>query len=190
MLAHRLDVGTSGLVVAARTADAHRAVARAFAEGRVEKTYLALVWGHPQPREGSYDWALGPDRRDRRRMKVDTAGRPARTRYRRLADARHASLVELRPETGRTHQLRVHLARAGHWIVGDDLYGGPRHRGVRDPELRRALSPPHPLLHAWRLALPETEVTPALRFEAPLEEDFADVLRAFRIRVDFGNPTA
>ena len=88
--------------------------------------------------------------------------------------------------------MRVHLARAGHWIVGDDLYGGPRHRGVRDPQLAGLLSPPHPLLHAWRLALPETEVTPALRLEAPLEEDFAEVLRALGgaralgIRVDFG----
>jgi RluA family pseudouridine synthase len=173
---HRLDVGTSGLVLVARTPEAHRALATALARGRIEKRYLALVWGHPRPRAGVYDVPLGPDRRDRRRMKADPAGRPARSRYRTLADARHVSLVELSPETGRTHQLRVHLAHAGHWIVGDDLYGGPRHRAIADPRLRRLLAPAHPFLHAWTLALPETAGSGPRRFTAPLPPDFAAAL--------------
>ncbi|MBP1602659.1 MAG: RluA family pseudouridine synthase, partial [Acidobacteria bacterium] len=113
-LVHRLDVGTSGLVMLARDQETHRLLSRELSERRVEKTYLALVWGHPRPRLGRYDWPLAPDRRDRRKMRVDPGGSPAATRYRTVADASHVSLVELSPETGRTHQLRVHLARAGH----------------------------------------------------------------------------
>ncbi len=176
LLVHRLDVGTSGLVMLARDQETHRLLARELSERRVQKTYLALVWGHPRPGAGRYDWPLAPDRRDRRKMRVDPSGSPAATRYRTLADASHVSLVELRPETGRTHQLRVHLARAGHWIVGDDLYGGPRHRAVRDRNLREALNPSHLLLHAWRLGLPELSGIQARRFEAPLSKEFLATL--------------
>jgi 23S rRNA pseudouridine1911/1915/1917 synthase len=180
-LVHRLDVGTSGLVLLGRTSDAHSRLARALSEGRLAKVYLALVWGHLRPREGCLEWRIGPDRRDRRRMRVDPAGRPAKSRYRTLAARPHVSLLELRPETGRTHQLRVHLARAGHWIVGDDLYGGPRHRGVRDPRLRELLTPTHPLLHAWRLSLPRLTAGSATEFEAPLPEDFGRIIRELGI---------
>jgi 23S rRNA pseudouridine1911/1915/1917 synthase len=182
-LVHRLDVGTSGLVLLARTPGAHRALSSAFARGQVEKTYLALVWGHPRPRQGVYEGSLGPDRRDRRRMRVDARGRPARSRYRILGDARHVSLVELRPETGRTHQLRVHLAHAGHWIVGDDLYGGPRHRAIGEPRLRRLLAPAHPLLHAWMLALPQGATSGPDRFRAALPPDFTAALDALGLVV-------
>lgn len=113
-------------------------------------------------------------------MRIDTAagGRPAVSEYTVLSTTRGAgrpavSLVELRPRTGRTHQLRVHLAAAGHPVVGDDLYGGPRHHGVRDPALRRALAPLHTLLHAARLVLPgppilSLAVTPPPAFRAAL----------------------
>jgi RluA family pseudouridine synthase len=178
LLVHRLDVGTSGLVLAARDSDAHRELAQALSGGRIERTYLALVWGHPRPAEGRYEVSLGPDRCDRRRMKPDPGGRAARTAYRTLARLKHVSLVELRPETGRTHQIRVHLAQAGHWIVGDDLYAGQRQRALRDETLRHVLTPGHTLLHAWRLALPENRLTPVRFFEAPLPEDFAAALGA------------
>jgi len=180
-LVHRLDVGTSGLVLLARTREAHSALSGALSERKLGKVYLALVWGHPRPREGCLDWPIGPDRRDRRRMKVDPEGRPARSRYRTLAEPPHVSLMELRPETGRTHQLRVHLAHAGHWIVGDDLYGGPRHRGVRNPRMRELLAPAHPMLHAWRLSLPQLPHGCAVEFEAPLPEDFKHIIRELGI---------
>jgi 23S rRNA pseudouridine1911/1915/1917 synthase len=176
-LVHRLDVGTSGLVVLARDADTHRHLATAFANRQAQKTYLALVWGRPRPREGTFAQPLGPDRTDRRRMRVDPAGRPAVTRYRNLGVAPHVTLVELTPETGRTHQIRVHLAAAGHPIVGDDLYGGPRHRAVRDAAVRAALAPPHPLLHAWRLRLPPP-LGSEIEFEAALPQTFQLALRA------------
>ncbi len=178
LLVHRLDVGTSGVVVLARDADTHRALVAAFGSRRVEKRYLALVWGHPPPPAGEWTSPLGPDRRDRRRMRVDPAGRPARSSYATLQAGPHVSLLLLVPHSGRTHQLRVHLAAAGHPIVGDDLYGGPRHRGVRDPALRAALTPDHPLLHAWTLALPAPPMPTPLRLVAPLPESFGAALVA------------
>ncbi len=182
LLVHRLDVGTSGLVLLARDPEAHRELARAISGHLVERVYVALVWGHPSPAAGQYDAPIGPDRRDRRRMVVDPAGRPARTRYRTLAGAPHVTLVALRPETGRTHQIRVHLAAAGHWIVGDDLYAGARHKAVQDPHIRSLLSPPHTLLHAWRLALPESRLTPVRFFEAAPPSAFLAALDGLGIR--------
>jgi 23S rRNA pseudouridine1911/1915/1917 synthase len=182
-LVHRLDVGTSGLVLLARDADAHRDLARAFGRRTVVKIYLALAWGHPAPASGTFELPLGPDRRDRRRMRADAAGRAAVTGYRVLARAPHVALMRLEPATGRTHQLRVHLAHAGHPIVGDDLYGGPRHRGLRDARLRQLLAPDHTFLHAWRLHLPATASTPELILTAPLPADFATVLDALGLAV-------
>ena len=177
-LVHRLDVGTTGLVLVARDEQAHRELSQQLNRRLIDKTYLALVWGHPRPAAGSYRWPIGADRRDRRRMRVDALGRPAVTDYRIIARAPHVALLELRPRTGRTHQLRVHLSRAGHWIVGDDLYGGARHRGVKQKSVQALLNPPHLLLHAWRLALPESSTMSVRRFEAPLPHHFSAVLDA------------
>jgi 23S rRNA pseudouridine1911/1915/1917 synthase len=174
-LVHRLDVTTSGVVLLARDAETHRGMTAAFSERRVAKTYLAVVWGHPRPRMGEWAQALGPDRSDRRRMRVDPEGRPARTGYRVLAAAPHVALVALAPRTGRTHQLRVHLAAAGHPIVGDDLYGGPRHHGVRERALRDLLDPGRTLLHAWRLALPAPPLPEPVALEAPPPADMLQV---------------
>jgi 23S rRNA pseudouridine1911/1915/1917 synthase len=182
-LVHRLDVGTSGVVLLARDKEAHACLIAAFSARRVEKSYLALVWGKPRPREGRWEWPLGPDRKDRRRMKVDPGGRPSASRYRVIATAPHVSLVELHPETGRTHQLRVHLAHAGHLIVGDDLYGGPRHHAVRSPSLSKVLQPHHPFLHARRIVLPRTACTQELILTAPLPEDFQETLFALAMAV-------
>lgn len=175
-LVHRLDVGTTGLVLLARSTATLRALSQALAAGAIHRTYLALVWGKPRPQEGVWDGPLAPDPKDRRKMRVDPAGKPAVTAYRRLAHAAPVSLMLLRPRTGRTHQIRVHLAAAGHPIVGDDLYGGPRHHGVRDRDLRRILAPPHPLLHAWRVELPEGFGVKAI--SAPLPETFRAALDA------------
>jgi len=185
-LVHRLDVGTSGLVLLARDHEAHRELAAAFASRMVEKRYLALVWGHPRPAAGRWEAPLGPDRSDRRRMRVEPTGRPAATAYTTLARAPHVALLRVEPATGRTHQIRVHAAHAGHPIVGDDLYGGSRHRGVPDPGLRAALAPPHTLLHAWRLHLPATVATPELFLEAPPPPVFRAALERLGIAVPVG----
>jgi 23S rRNA-/tRNA-specific pseudouridylate synthase len=176
LLVHRLDVATSGAVVVALDAEMHRELAGRFAAHAVEKVYLALVWGRPRPRSGRWDSPLGPDRADRRRMRVDAAGgRRAITDWTVVDSGPHVALVALWARTGRTHQLRVHLAAAGHPIVGDDLYGGPRHRAVRDPRLAAALEPRRALLHAWRLEIPGVEPS---RFEAALPGDFTAALAA------------
>lgn len=180
-LVHRLDAGTTGLVLVARDEQTHRELAQQLSRRLIDKTYLALVWGHPRPRVSRYEWPIAADRRDRRRMKTDASGQQAVTDYKVLATAPHVALLELHPRTGRTHQLRVHLSRAGHWIVGDDLYGGARHRGVKEPALQSLLNPPHLLLHAWRLELPESSTMRARKFEAPLPNYFFQVLEALNI---------
>jgi 23S rRNA-/tRNA-specific pseudouridylate synthase len=119
------------------------------------------------------------DREDRRRMRISEEGKPASTEYRtveRLASIAH---VELRPLTGRTHQLRVHLASRGHPIVGDDLYGGPRWKGVRDPALRSTLrGVSRLLLHAHRLEFADPFLGETIRIESP--EPFQEILAASR----------
>ena len=176
-LVHRLDAGTTGVVLLAKSADAHRALSLAFQEHRASKTYRALVWGHPVPAAGVLDAPLGRDPKDGRKMRAAAEGKRAVTRYRTLR--RHPSVadLELSPETGRTHQIRVHLAAKGHPIVGDDLYGGgARWKGVGDAGLREALrAVPRPLLHASRIAVPEL----GLEVEAPLPEDFARLKARF-----------
>ena len=176
LLVHRLDLGTSGVVLLARSEKAHRVLTLALQNRRLEKTYRALVWGRPAPARGIYEDAIGRDPKDGRRMKASREGKPARTRYRTLARLPSVTDVELQPETGRTHQIRVHLSAHGHPIVGDDLYGGAtRWRGVRDPAHRRALSGvARPLLHAARIAVPELSIDVA----APLPDDYERVLEA------------
>ena len=181
-LVHRLDESTSGIVLVALDADIHRELVTRFAQRQAEKSYLALVWGHPRPAAGKWEDRLGPDKKDRRRMRVDPEGRSALTEYRTVAKAPHVALLALTPRTGRTHQLRVHLAAAGHPIVGDDLYGGPREHSVRPPALRAALTPGRSLLHAFRLAVPGLEPE---SFEAPLPADFAATLAACQIPLAF-----
>ena len=173
-LVHRLDLGTSGVVLLAKTEVAHRALTRALQAGSARKTYRALVWGHPVPATGSIEKPLGRDPKDGRKMKVRPDGKSAVTRYQTLARLSSVADLRLFPETGRTHQIRVHLSEKGHPIVGDDLYGGAtRWRGVRDPARRRALAHvERPLLHAERIEIPELSIDVA----APLARDYAKAL--------------
>lgn len=125
-IVHRLDKDTSGLMVAAKTDRAHRALAAQFEAHSLARAYRTLVWGVPEPREGEISGAIGRDARDRKRMAVvEGRGKTALTRYRvERAVGTRASLVECRLATGRTHQIRVHMASIGHPVVGDLLYGG------------------------------------------------------------------
>jgi len=145
--AHRLDRDTSGCLVLARHARARRKLGRLFEAGRVAKTYLALVAGGPADAEGVVDRALTKRSTARAgwRMVADPAGRPARTRWRVLARGPAASLLVLAPETGRTHQLRAHMALLGCPILGDPVYGAG---GPSVPKPKRLC------LHALRVAVP------------------------------------
>ena len=138
---HRLDMSTSGLLLFARSKEAQRALSSLFEQGRVEKTYFADVWGVPDPGMGDIDLPLITDWPNRPRQKVDhDIGKPSQTRFEVLSEDAKVSRVKLTPLTGRSHQLRVHMAAIGHPILGDDLYA---HEAALDaaPRLRLHASP-------------------------------------------------
>ncbi len=175
LLVHRLDVGTTGVVLLAKSDAAHRALSRALQAKTAAKTYRAIVYGHPRPAAGRIDLALARDPKDGRKMRVAAEGKPSATRYATLRRYGGLADLALAPETGRTHQIRVHLAAKGHPIAGDDFYGGAtRWRGIREEKLRRALSRlTHPLLHAERIEMEEI----GLDVTAPPPADFEEILK-------------
>jgi 23S rRNA pseudouridine1911/1915/1917 synthase len=153
-IVHRLDKGTSGLMVVAKTAAAMRHLQQQFAGRTVKKIYLAIVIGTPHPAKGEIDFPIGRHVSDRKRMSGVTAkGRKATTRYRTLAATRGVSAVECTLLTGRTHQIRVHLAESGWPLVGDEAYGGLRPLArLADTTLRAACQMlGRPALHARQL---------------------------------------
>lgn len=166
-IVHRLDKDTSGLMMVAKNDAAHRALARQLEEHHVDKTYVALVWGTPVPRDGTVEAAIGRDPKNRKRMAVLPDGRPARTRYRVLKQFADTALLEAFPETGRTHQVRVHLAFIGHPIVGDPLYSR-----------RRTALVARQSLHASRLRFRLPSTGEAMEFAAPLPADLQAALEA------------
>jgi len=184
-LLHRLDVGTTGVLLLARTGPAHKKLAALWRAGAFRKRYLALAWGRLRPPAGAFSSPLGPDRSDRRKMRVDASGKRALTVYRTLAASPVATLAEVTLETGRTHQVRVHFAEVGHPLLGDDLYGSLRDlpEGVSAAD-RRALQPERALLHAWNVEAAGSDSLPAFSVTAPLPADFATVLK----RLGFATP--
>jgi 23S rRNA pseudouridine1911/1915/1917 synthase len=181
-IVHRLDRGTSGVLVVAKDDAAHRALARQFAARTVEKEYLALVHGVPVRAQGEVSAAIGRDPVHRRRMSVRAPrAREARTSW--VVEERFdgAALLRLRIHTGRTHQIRVHLSSIGHPVVGDASYGGTRTPSSRSALARAALGRlARPALHAARIAFSHPETGERVEFSAPLPPDFAGVLAALR----------
>ena len=170
-IVHRLDRGTSGVLVAAKNDAAHQGLALQFAEHTIDRVYRTFVRGLPGADEGRIDRPIGRHPRDRKRMSVESrSGRPSITGWRVVRRFRQAgtSELEIRPETGRTHQIRVHLAAAGLPLVGDTIYG--RARG-RDALLGR------PALHAERLGFDHPRQGGRLDFTAPLPRDLAELAR-------------
>jgi 23S rRNA pseudouridine1911/1915/1917 synthase len=171
-IVHRLDKGTSGLLVVARTRSAHHALTAQLASRAVDRRYAALVWGQVEAVRGLIDAPLGRAQTDPTRVAVRAGGREARTRY--LVESRYTepeemTLLECRLETGRTHQIRVHLAAIGHPVVGDPRYGRGR---------RNALSPPpgRQWLHARRLSFDHPATGERLAFTSPVPPDLDAVL--------------
>lgn len=169
-IVHRLDIDTTGILVVARSERAYLHLSEAFASRAIRKIYLAIVFGTP-PSSGEIELAIGRHPRDRKRMAIRRNGRPARTRYRCLRSVRGLSWLELELETGRTHQLRVHLKAIGHPLVGDPVYGEARWRGLERSLERPLRLFPRPALHAWRLALTHPTTGRSIKFEAPVPED-------------------
>jgi 23S rRNA pseudouridine1911/1915/1917 synthase len=178
-LIHRLDKDTSGLLIVARTLEAHTALVAALAAREITREYLAICTG-VMTGGGTIDEPIGRHRRERTRMAVRTDGRPAVTHYRLVRRFRAHTLVRVTLETGRTHQIRVHLAHAGFPVVGDPLYGGRRRLPAGcTMQLREALRTfPRQALHAARLALTHPSSGKAMHWEAPLPADMQALLKA------------
>ncbi len=173
-IVHRLDKGTSGLLVVARSARARDALVAELAAHRVERLYLALVLGAVAADEGTIDAPLQRSNRDPTRITVQAGGREARTHYRvetRFAAPEPLSLLECRLETGRTHQIRVHLAAIGHPVAGDGRYGGPRRATVGE-----LLVADRPWLHARSLAFTHPVTGRRLELRSPLPPELQAVL--------------
>jgi 23S rRNA pseudouridine1911/1915/1917 synthase len=169
----RLDVGTSGLMVVAKSEAAYSILKQAFRDRTVRKTYRALVQGYPDPLAGMIDAAIGHARSEQWKMALRADGRPAVTHYRTLEVQRAASLLEVELETGRTHQIRVHLAGLHHPCVGDRLYGG-------DPSLARRLGLERQWLHAAALGFAHPQDGRPLDFVSPDPPDLARALELVR----------
>lgn len=166
---HRLDAGTTGLMVMARTKGAYDSLVEALQRRVVVRRYLAIVWGEMSAPSGVIDAPLGRDQRDPTKMAVLAGGKIARTNY----EVRQAftlpvscSLLECGLETGRTHQIRVHLATLGHSVVGDVVYGGAR----------SVLSSPRPMLHAMTLTFDHPVTGIEMEFHSEIPQDFAAIL--------------
>jgi 23S rRNA pseudouridine1911/1915/1917 synthase len=169
-IVHRLDRETSGCLVVAKTDLAHQHLSRQFEARQVKKTYLAVVHGPVRATEGRITLPVGRDQRERKRMGVRTRkGRETETIFRVLRSSPECSLVEVMPTTGRTHQIRVHLAAMGHPVVGDKLYGGRRERTSRWKTGRH-------LLHAWKLAFTHPRTGEVMDCMAPLPSEFIRTL--------------
>ncbi|WP_149541300.1 RluA family pseudouridine synthase [Siccirubricoccus phaeus] len=181
-IVHRLDKDTSGVMVVAKTERALRALSEAFATRDLDREYLALVWGLPQPPAGEIEGPISRHPTDRKRMAVTTrGGKPALTRYATTrAWGAACALLRCRLATGRTHQIRVHLAECGHPLIGDPVYLRRTPAAARllaEPAREALLSFPRQALHAATLGFRHPVTGAALRFESPLPPDFAGLLR-------------
>jgi len=180
-IVHRLDKDTSGLMVAAKNDAAHQALARQFHDHDLERAYYAVVWGVPMPRQGEIAGNIGRSPANRKKMAVlERGGKPALTRYRVIRPlGTAASLVRCDLATGRTHQIRVHMAHRGHPVVGDPLYGGGlRHRlrGAPEPVRRRLATVDSQLLHAFLIGFRHPRTGDFLRFEAEIPLEINDLI--------------
>ena len=190
-LVGRLDKLTSGIVVVAKTAIVHAALQRTMASCHSEKDYLAVVYGRVNVARGEIDLCLGHDRGDRRRIVASAdVGAPSLTRFERLAriaaPRAGLSLLRCRLATGRTHQIRVHLAARGWPLVGDAAYGEPRWSQILDAALAATLRVfPRQALHAWRVAFTHPVTGDRLRLEAPVPPDLGGLIAAVGLEASF-----
>jgi 23S rRNA pseudouridine1911/1915/1917 synthase len=177
---HRLDKETSGLLIVAKTDRAHRILSNAIAARRVVRRYAVMIWGHLTSDTLTIEKPIARDPRDRKRMAIVNSGRPAKTDLIRLARYDAGDLLRAHLHSGRTHQIRVHLASIGHPVMGDDVYGGGGGRRVA------GLPPKRHFLHAAWLAFNHPMTGKPLDFRSPLPPDLVNAIRA--VAGDHGLP--
>ncbi len=181
-IVHRLDKDTTGLMVVAKSDEAHHGLVHQFAARTIGRSYLALVWGAVAQIEGRIEGPIGRSRRNRKKMAVTShGGKSAATNYRVLKRFREiATLVECRLESGRTHQIRVHMTHIGHGLVGDPLYGaGDRRKGSSDDEVAAAKRMGRQALHANSLAFTHPVTGEEVSFTSDMPDDFRELVAAF-----------
>jgi 23S rRNA pseudouridine1911/1915/1917 synthase len=176
-IVHRLDKDTSGLMVVAKNDAAHQALAKQFADRSLSRTYHALVWGVPTPSAGSIDAPIGRSSKDRKKMAVVSKGKPALTHYQVIKDFGFVSLVECKLATGRTHQIRVHLAYIKHPVVGDPAYGKGR-SGKKGEEALQLF--PRQALHAVEIHFIHPRTGKLRKFTSKLPKDMAKLVRGIK----------
>lgn len=192
-IVHRLDKGTSGVLVVAKRDRSHRSLAEQFKEHCVDRQYRAIVWGHLSPPNGTIQGAIGRDPHHRQRMAVvpDEDGKEAITHYKTIERHSNTSVVAFRLETGRTHQIRVHTSHRNHPILGDPKYGGQSVRYGTQSQDRRMLFEqiferlPHPALHAYRLGFTHPRSGEHMEFVAEPSEEWTFARN--QIRAEEGN---
>ncbi|MEM1250756.1 MAG: RluA family pseudouridine synthase [Acidobacteriota bacterium] len=177
-IVHRLDAGTSGVMVVAKTTSAYDALSRAFAERRVDKRYLAFCHGRFKDEPIEVDLAIGRHPKDRKRMAPRPDGRPAQTTFTPLREANGVTAVAVQLHTGRTHQIRVHLKALRRPLIGDAIYGEDRWRETEGPARRVVRTFERPALHAWRLRLNHPLDGTPLEATASLPEDLRSLWSA------------
>ena len=181
-IVHRLDKNTTGLMVVAKSDEAHHGLVHQFAARTIGRSYIALVWGSVAQLEGRIEGPIGRSRRNRKKMAVTThGGKSAATQYKVLKRYREiATLVECRLESGRTHQIRVHMTHIGHGLIGDPLYGGgDRRKGSSEIEVAAAKKMARQALHANSLEFTHPVTDKLVTFSSEMPGDFARLVSVF-----------
>lgn len=177
-IVHRLDLGTTGVVVVARTEAAYQGLSRAFAARTVDKTYVGIVFGCPLDPQGKIEAPIGRHPNHRQQMAVRSDGRQASTTFEVIDRTDSIALLTFGLDTGRTHQIRVHAKFIGHPLVGDPVYGEARWKALPKSVGRHLASFSRPALHAWRLAFQHPTRGNRMNFQAPIPDDLRELWEA------------
>jgi 23S rRNA pseudouridine1911/1915/1917 synthase len=177
-IVHRLDKGTSGLMVIAKEDQTHRSLAEQFKNREVSKSYLALVWGSPKDKAGEISVPIGRDHKDRKKISAISSRTKAATTFYKVREfLSEVSLIEALPKTGRTHQIRVHLAYIHCPVVGDKIYGKGRGKDLKDENLKGLIKKLNrPALHSYKLGFFHPKKEEYMEFQQSLPQDMQDII--------------